>query len=162
MCKKKIITFPLNRNVLSGSSGTSTALGVSGQAPPPTAGASVPKNIWIPPVAAGRDVHSPTHPSHCPQQRATDVAVIWPWIVAGALLSLLPGAAKALRWKIYSVLDRVILHETRTVTSWVVSSSFPSWNPSWFITLCPSRCCNEIKMFMLIYKDSNIDFSFLQ
>lgn len=56
--------------------------------------------------------------------------------------------------------DRVILHEAGTVTSWVVSSSFPSWNPSWFITLCPSRCCNEIKMFMLIYKNSNIDFPF--
>lgn len=56
--------------------------------------------------------------------------------------------------------DRVILQETGAVTSWVVPSSFPSWNPSWFITLRPSPRCNEIKMFMLIYKDSNIDFPF--
>lgn len=33
MCKKKIITFPLNRNVLPESCGTFTALGVSGQTP---------------------------------------------------------------------------------------------------------------------------------
>lgn len=55
------------------------------------------------------------------------------------------GLRRLLGWKIYNVSERQGYPSwDRTLTSWALSSSFHSRNPSWFITVCPSHWCNEI------------------